>query len=442
MSSKTVRFVSSKILIFSIASPLFLTGCGGSSGGGVPATKAWGTAEMIETGTLDGLSPKIAIDGSGNAIAVWYQNDGTRNSIYANRYTVGSGWGTEATIESNDTTHAYDPRIAVDSSGNAIAVWYQSDGTNNSIYANRYSAGSGWGTEALIENNAGDAAYPQVAMDTSGNAMVVWEQGGSIYATRNTVGIGWDASATLIESGAGIAAIPQIAIDGSGNAIAVWQQNDGSYDSIYANRYVAGSGWGTAVLVESSSTGNAASPQIAADSNGNAMAVWFQSDGTYDSIYANRYTVGSGWGTAGLIESDSAGAASNPQVAIEGSGNALAVWEQSDGTRINILSNRYTSGSSWGSAELIESDDTGSAGNAHIAVNSGGHAMAVWEQGNNILANHYTAGSGWGSAELIETDDTGGTSNPQVAMDSDGNAMAVWEQFDGSHTNVLSNRYD
>ncbi len=46
------------------------------------------------------------------------------------------------------------------------------------------------------------------------------------------------------------------------------------------------------------------------------------------------------FGTAALIETD-AGNASNPQIAFDANGNALAVWEQSDGTRSNIWANRY-----------------------------------------------------------------------------------------------------
>ena len=59
----------------------------------------------------------------------------------------------------------------MDGSGNAVAVWQQSDGTRDNIWANRYTPSGGWGTATLIEsNNAGDARYPQVAMDVSGNA--------------------------------------------------------------------------------------------------------------------------------------------------------------------------------------------------------------------------------------------------------------------------------
>lgn len=58
-------------------------------------------------------------------------------------------------------------------------------------------------------------------------------------------------------------------------------------------------------------------------------------------IWANRYTAGTGWGTAALIETDNAGNAYSPQIACDTAGNALAVWDQSDGTRLNIWANRF-----------------------------------------------------------------------------------------------------
>ena len=72
------------------------------------------------------------------------------------------------------------------------------------------------------------------------------------------------------------------------------------------------------------------------------MVVWYQYNGTCFNIWSNRYTAATGtWGTAELIEADNAGDARYPQVAVDSSGNAVAVWQQSDGTRYNIWSNVY-----------------------------------------------------------------------------------------------------
>jgi hypothetical protein len=167
----------------------------------------------------------------------------------------------------------------------------------------------------------------------------------------------------------------------------VWEQDDGTRYNIWSNRYTSGTGWGTAVLIETDNAGRAYPPQVAVDPLGNATAVWYQSDGTRNNIMANRYTSGTGWGTAVLIETDNAGDAYAPQVAVDPLGNAIAVWEQNDGTRKNIWANRYTSGSGWGTAMIIETDNAGSAANNQVAIDPSGNATAVWQQSNGTLTS-------------------------------------------------------
>ncbi len=410
----------------------------------------WGVATRLETDPNDAASPQIAVDAAGNAIAVWAQHDGTRNNIWANRYTVGSGWGTAELLETDNTGSAISPQIVLDSAGNALAVWQQFDGTDYDIWANRYQPDFGWGTAVLIEaNDTGDAYYPQIALDSAGNAIAVWQQSdgtrNDIWANRYLPGFGWGTPELIETDNVESAYVPQIAVDSAGNAIAVWNQYDGMRFNIWANRYVAGSGWGTAELIETDNVGDATNPQIALDSAGNAIAVWHQFDGTRNNIWANRYIADSGWGTAELIETDDTENARFPQIAVDAAGNAIVVWHQFDGARNNIWANRYIADSGWGTAELIETDNAGSAYYPQIAMDSAGNAIAVWHQNDgaryNIWANRYVAGSGWGAAELIETDNVGDATNPQTALDSTGNAIAVWRQSDGTRSNIWANRW-
>jgi hypothetical protein len=99
---------------------------------------------------------------------------------------------------------------------------------------------------------------------------------------------------------------------------------------------------GVPELIETDNSGHALESQIAFDSSGNAIAVWTQWDSTQsrDNIWANRFN-GNSWGTAELLEEDDNGDASQPQIAFDSSGNAIAVWKQSDGTRYNIYANRF-----------------------------------------------------------------------------------------------------
>jgi hypothetical protein len=353
--------------------------------------------ESNDTGNTG--KPQIAMDASGNALAVWEQRGAVANTIRANHYNTGTGWGADEWIGNNPFGDAYAPQIAMNASGSAQAVWQQSDGTRDNIWSNRYSPGTGWGTAALIESN-------------------------------NT----------------GFAIDPQVALDSSGNALAVWALFDGARDNVWANRYSPGAGWGTPELIETGSAGDAGSAQVAFDASGNALAVWRQSDGMRNNIWANRYSPSTGWGAAEVIETDNAGSGGNPQVAFDASGNALVVWQQSDGARTNVWSNRYSPGTGWGAAELIETNNTGDAIDPQLALESSGDAMVVWSQDDgtrfNAWANRFTVSAGWGTPELIESSGTGDAVHPQVAMDGSGRALAVWEQASGTVYSIWANRYE
>jgi hypothetical protein len=146
----------------------------------------------------------------------------------------------------------------------------------------------------------------------------------------------------------------RVAMDAIGNAMAVWEQagkNTGG--DIWASRFTPSTGWGTATLLESGAD-KAGKPQVAIDATGNAMAVWEQIHNGHNSIWATHYVLGSGWGRAELIETSDTRDAANPQIALHASGNAVVVWEQFDGLRSSIVANRYTLGSGWGVPELIE----------------------------------------------------------------------------------------
>ncbi|MFZ4857112.1 MAG: PKD domain-containing protein [Desulfuromonadaceae bacterium] len=410
----------------------------------------WGTAQLIESDNPgDAVEPQVAIDPVGNAVAVWYQSDGSRNNIWANRYSQSTGlWGTAQLIETDNTGTAYNPQVVMDPGGNAVAVWVQSDGTRFNIYANQCSSAGAWGTAQLIENNnTGRAFYPHVAMDSSGTAMAVWQQydttRDNIWANRYTPGGGWGTPQLIETDNNGSAENPRIAMSSSGTAVVSWQQLDGTRYNNWANSYTSGGGWGTAQLIEADNTGNALIPQVAIDNSGYAFVVWQQSDGTRDNIRANLISIG--WRPVQLIENNNAGDANYPQVAMDSSGTAMAVWRQYDGSYISIWANRYTPAAGWSTPQLIETDNSGHAFNPKVAMDSGGNAIAVWQQSDgtreNIWANRYTPAGGWGTAQLIETDNAGTATYPQIAMNSSGTAVAVWKQSDGTRDNIWANRY-
>jgi hypothetical protein len=426
----------------------------------IPA-KGWGTATRIEDGLRDANPPRVAMDGSGNAIAVWrqdYTDPATGFSGFvamANRFVPGAGWGTAGIISDGYLDSGYPPlyaRVAMNAAGTAVAVWEQFDpgtfGSSNvtSIWSNRYTPGLGWGAATLVEDRTTSAFAPQVAVDAAGNAVVVWlggdsYSGRSIWGNSFVAGTGWGTSVQVI---AGINTdAPQLAGDAAGNALVACTKGSGE---IWANRLTAGSGWGTATSILATGGRDL---RIAMNAGGTAYLVW----DTYDtvtstsSIWSKRYD-GAGWQGAEQIDGGiDIGSGSGPQVAVDVAGDGFAVWSRLVGASYRISFARRPALGAW-SPEGPLDDSTGTAGASMVAVNAGGDAFAVWYQYDgtryNIWSNHRTAVAGaWGGAELIETDNAGTASDPQVVVDGSGNALAVWRQIGGAGTvfNIRSNRF-
>ena len=413
--------------------------------------KNWGAAELVDTEDLgDAIDPQIAIDSNGNAMAVWQQFDGTVNNIWANRYDATTGWGTAGLIETDDTGDAISPQIAIDGAGDAIAVWTQHDGTRNNAWTNRYTAATtSWGTtpELIESDDLQNMSVEQIVFDVNDNAMVIGLAGTkSIWSNRYTAGGAWEAAHSIIGSHGYSAGVPSIAVDIIGNVMAVWdgRSTSASYNTdIWSRRYTSTTGWEASSSIESTIYVEEA-PQVTFDGAGNAVAVWRQNTPDVGSIQGSLYTLGGDWGVLQAVESRSHFdfPADNPQIASDGNGNVIAVWQQYGYVANDIWSNTYTMGSGWGDAEIIDSA-TENAIKPQIAFGDDGTAIAVWEQyanlRNSIWVNHYNAR--WKTPVLLETSDVGHAFSPQIAVNANGDAVVIWYQHDGTRNNIYASSY-
>lgn len=392
----------------------------------------WGTAELIETEDVgNAYGPDVAMDPQGNAVAVWRrlntQGD-PGHTFWSNRFEPLEGWQTEERIDNNDQGSTGYPKVAMDHQGNAVAVWPQRDGTQENVWANRFMPSDGWGTAERFEDNAEhDAQYPQVAMDAQGNAIVVW--------------------GTAVTEDFGMASAGGSGGGGGG------EYGMTTFHHIWSNRFTPTGGWENPKRVDNHED-NAAHPQIAVDPQGNAIAVWEHTAGLVTNIWSNRFTPSNGWEDPVRIDSlewsgspdciQCAARAWSPQVAIDSQGRALTVWYQAGPAQGAIWSNRHTLTRGWGAAERI-SNDTFPTTTPDIAMDASGNATAAWFQWDggvqdNIWASRFAPSGGWETPELIENEE-GSAFYPQVAMDQHGRTVAVWSQWDGERYNIWSNRF-
>jgi Bacterial Ig-like domain len=306
-----------------------------------------------------------------------------------------------------------------------------------------------WRAPAQLAASTFTAGTPFVAMNKSGQGFAVWQQDTdgtgtwNIQASRFNLGTRAWSSPVALHAGSHAQVAPVVATDVTGNAIAAWSEDDGNFTyNVYAARFAAAQGsWGPATLIQTVLGETAQSPQVVMDADGNGMVVWQQYTGPSLSmaVYAARFDASSeSWASA--VQLDSGTGARGPQVALDASGNAFAVWEQaSAGSLGQVASARWSrSSGAWSAAQVIQ-PSTLSGGNAQLAVAPNGDATVVWTQLESngtitIQAARRSASSGAWSTPVALTPATGASSGrwPQAQADPAGNVIALWYQHQGA----------
>ncbi len=354
----------------------------------------WGAPQLVEsddTGAANDVA--IAKNDAGTIIAVWEQNDGSNYNIWASFYAHDSGWTTPALIENISTGNAIFPNAVIDNNGNVTVVWQQHDGTRNSIWANRYLVGTGWQTPEVIETIGDENSYYAKAdVDNDGNVIVVWAKDNKVWSNRYSINDGWGTAELLENSDIGIANYPQVGFDASGNAIAIWMQKASSKQDVWVSHYIKDVGWQPRVELDTNETYDAREPKIAVADNGDAIAIWQEEpNGIEHSIFVSHYTNGESWSAPILIENYTTGKADYPEIAIDKHGNAIATWQQIGDNVRHVAVNRYTVAGGWGTAQLIEANVIDNISYPRIAFGPLGNAIITWFQDDGVNTNIWLA---------------------------------------------------
>jgi hypothetical protein len=231
------------------------------------------------------------------------------------------------------------------------------------------------------------------------------------------------------------------------------------YIRIWAKHYHASSRmWSEPVLVRDTED-SIFGPYmlVGSDSSGNVLAVWVENTShadrpARDAVWACRYSADSGWGVP-LRISASGIYPFSPDLSIDPGGHAVAVWGQGEHFGPELFSNRYTPGIGWSRPTRIAArpGPDRSQSPASVAVDGLGNALGMWTVwtapglgSNQVLASRSPSTGGWSKASGVYTPPGSLQSGrPRVAFDGSGNAFAVWTQENGNalDADIYSSRY-
>jgi hypothetical protein len=416
---------------------LLFTACGNSNSSNESHESAWKSAGLLADSAR---FPHIGVDDKGNVFAVWAQS----TEFYANRFTAGSGWGIPQKIGESNAGWS-NLQLAVSKNGCALAVWWNEEfGIVQDVLAVRYMAGSGWGA---VESLGNIGVPKDIAINDAGNAFIVTEslttsfKGLTIARYDQTTGWSNDRIGYIDTSTNN--GFPKISVDDSGYGFVLWVEGGSGTNNVYVSRR-SGSAWEAPTQIASIAGVFDPWTNIRIDGKGNAMALWGQLDSSSIShTYACRYTASDGWSMAERID-NSVSDSIDQYLAVDSSGHFYAVWTQRTDTALStILCRKFIPDTGW---QAPQSVGTGySARTPRIAADSFGNVFAAWQQYDpddiypgdaKIYASRFTAASGW-SAQRQLKNTLGGADAPDLAVDPSGRATVMWSQSTGSTNGLI-----
>jgi len=414
-----------------------------------PVAPAWQTAQLMEfsndfnvagTSTAAGVDALSAIASNGDAIVMWEQSDGQPNGstrkVFSRRYVAGVGWDAAVTVPglttSSSSVALVQGKLLMDSAG--TATWVRPN-----IETRRFTAAAGWGSPFLPPTISG-GTLTSAAMDAGGNISVLIS-GSNVSNNTLAVGGSWGSWTRVDTSGNLVANRAEVALSANGSAMAVWRESnpgDSNY-SLKAARFTGATGWQAPQSIETGFDNVIADspPRVAMDASGNAIAVWHQGNSVYFNVFS---AATSAWATATQVDagqvSSSFGARIN--LAMTPDGRAVAAWNSG---LFAMKAMRYTPGSGfsvpvsvapYSIERTLGIDDSGNA----VVVYS---SFAQWPNPSgplNVYSRRWAWGDAWSEAAVIETGAGGLKDNIAVAFNRAGQGVAAWAQNDVAGSDV------
>jgi hypothetical protein len=281
------------------------------SGASDPVARVWDDLTMTERLNLSGhLNSVYSVDWSSNGQSIATAGGNSEqygmkeNQIFcAVSDDGGRTFSSPVPVADSCARNRLRPRIGVDAAGVISIVWYDSrSGSDHTYFANSTASGTAFGRNIGIDTVSGDCAIPQIFVDSSGVAHVVWQYGlgaGIMYANSTD---GFSGSRTIALN----AQVPRVAGNGQGTSLWIawrWKNSTaGTNCTSAAISYNGGNTFPETVLLNSSRS-FIGEHSIYVDSHNQTFIAWEIGE----NIYHRTTVLSDVWGPKVLFTSPEAG---------------------------------------------------------------------------------------------------------------------------------------
>jgi hypothetical protein len=338
--------------------------------------------------------------------------------------------------------------VASSSNGTSVAVWTNLYSSSDSdIWAQRLdSNGQPTGAPIAVDFLGSDKSFaPRVAMDSQGRFAVTWQNvnpdGTYSVMMRYYAATGAPLTGITQVTAAGSTDFNPDVAASDGSIVITWTHQFTTADhDIYAERFVTSGGvpQGQGIFSVNIDTNDEWTPSVAMSPDGRFDIVYGRQYSAYDAdIFASQYD-GNGALVRGFLPINFDGLyEAEPDVAMDTNGNAVIVYERYNGHDLDTYANRLSSSGAIGG--MINLQDGFGIGeyNPSVALSSTGQFVVAY--GSDAGMEVVEVGS---NDTVLTAQGTGNGSNASVSIDGQGGFVVTYTLFNPStgHQDIFSRR--
>ncbi|MBD3229213.1 MAG: hypothetical protein GF329_13605, partial [Candidatus Lokiarchaeota archaeon] len=207
------------------------------------------------------------------------------------------------------------------------------------------------------------------------------------------------------------------------------------------------------------SKNSSTSPNMIMDKDGNIFVVWADShpllgSGNDIDIFLRIWDESTkNWGNIKTVSTESNSDSTNPEVALDSSGNLYVVWVDLSnwngaGSDADIFCKIYnTSTKTWNQTMVVTTQSLNDSTGASIAVDDLGNIYIAWQENNGSQTNIYerfwnSTSFSWSTNATVSSEVLGDSQNPKIEVDANYNIHIVWAAassslLSGSDTDIF-----
>ncbi|MEM8524829.1 MAG: T9SS type A sorting domain-containing protein [Bacteroidota bacterium] len=257
--------------------------------------------------------------------------------------------------------------------------------------------------------------------------------------------------------------VPKVAIDKSGNFIVVWQseEQEGNYYGIYAQRYdKLRNPIGEEFRISDNPTGHQLDASLAMNDGGEFIITWTQYDSNGDNtnILGKRYDKDGNSLNGFQVNTETAGFQSNSSVAINDSGEIIVTWRSNsinpppqDGSSGGIFGQKFNRfGIPQGVEFQVNTYSINDQSSPSVTIDNSGDFIVSWssfqQDGsfNGIYAQRFNKDcTPEGKEFQVNTYTFGDQAYSKIVMNDDGDFIIAWQSSgqDGSQAGIYAQKY-